>query len=206
MDLRGYTLGGLLLILQRGRYRMSHNFITTYTGKQINPFDPDPAMLDIVDIAHHLACLNRFCGALAAPYSVAEHSVMVSCLLSGRNALAGLLHDASEAYLCDLSTPIKHSPGMGTYREAEMRLQAAIFELFGVGDFDHEAVRRADEAMLHAEARDLFRTTPAWVDLELATRWPLTTANTMPWYFAEANFLARFEALQAAAKRRAATN
>ncbi len=199
MDLRGYTLGGLLLSLQRGRYRMSHNFITTYTGKQINPLDPDPATLDIVDIAHHLSCLNRFCGALAAPYSVAEHSVRVSCLLGSQDALAGLLHDASEAYLSDLSTPIKHSAGMGAYRDAEARLQAAIYERFGVGGFDREAVRRADEVMLHVEARDLFRDVPAWVDRRLALgAWPIVRVHG--WKAAKLDFLTRFKELQASAK------
>jgi len=203
MDLRGYTLGGLLLSLQRGRYRMSHNFITTYTGKQINPLDPDPAMIDIVDIAHHLACLNRFCGALERPYSVAEHSVRVSCLLSGRNALAGLLHDASEAYLSDLSTPIKHSSGMGAYRDAEARLQAAIYERFGVGDFDREAVRRADEDMLHTEALCLFATAPAWAD---RSRRVVGRIIYREWYLAKEWFLASFRALQASVKQLAEKN
>ena len=182
---------------------MSHNFITTYTGKQINPLDPDPAMIDIVDIAHHLACLNRFCGALERPYSVAEHSVRVSCLLSGRNALAGLLHDASEAYLSDLSTPIKHSSGMGAYRDAEARLQAAIYERFGVGDFDREAVRRADEDMLHTEALCLFATAPAWAD---RSRRVVGRIIYREWYLAKEWFLASFRALQASVKQLAEKN
>ena len=84
--------------------------IRTYTGKYINVFDPDPEMIDIEDIAHSLSNTCRWGGHCRKFYSVAQHSVMVVDWLpvsDSKLRLAGLMHDATEAYLTDLSKPIK---------------------------------------------------------------------------------------------------
>ncbi len=67
--------------------------------------------IDIYDIAHNLANICRFNGACPQHYSVAEHSVIVSKLLSDEFKLWGLLHDAHEAYIGDVITPIKEYLG-----------------------------------------------------------------------------------------------
>lgn len=83
------------------------HLIWTVSGKRIDPSDPDPALIDIEDIAYSLAGINRF-GAHTRPrYTVAEHSVMVSRLVEDDVALRGLLHDAPEAYLGDIISPVK---------------------------------------------------------------------------------------------------
>jgi hypothetical protein len=80
----------------------------TFTGRQFWPCDPRPEDVCLEDIAHHLALMCRFGGACRVFYSVAEHSVRVAELVWDRTngdreaALAGLLHDASEAYLVDI--------------------------------------------------------------------------------------------------------
>jgi hypothetical protein len=75
-----------------------------------------------------------------------------------RFALAGLLHDASEAYLVDLPSPLKHHPEFGRiYREVEGRVSRAIYAKFGVDWSEEcaEAVHEADSEALETEQRYL---------------------------------------------------
>jgi 5'-deoxynucleotidase YfbR-like HD superfamily hydrolase len=66
------------------------------------------------------------------------------------------MHDASEAYVNDLCTPIKHSPQMKWYRDVEQGVQAAIGEHFQIDWKDHAFhIKAADNIMLATEARDL---------------------------------------------------
>src|ERR1019366_9954250 len=83
--------------------------IRTYSGVRFKPLDPDPAV-GISDIAHALANQCRFGGHSSAFYSVAQHSVRVSEICAAEDALWGLLHDASEAYLVDVPAPLKQLP------------------------------------------------------------------------------------------------
>lgn len=105
--------------------------IRTVSGRYIDLTNPDPHTIDIGDIGHALAHINRFTGHTCRPYSVAEHSLHVSAMLwrqHGRAALAllGLVHDASEAYLGDVSGPLKRTADMSPYRELEQLMQATI--------------------------------------------------------------------------------
>jgi len=84
-----------------------YNFITTYTGKKFHYLNPSLGEVDIIDIAHHLSLKCRFIGACKQFYSVAEHCVRVSYILSPELQLSGLLHDATEAYIPDIPRPIK---------------------------------------------------------------------------------------------------
>src|SRR4051812_2148358 len=99
--------------------------ILTYTGKHVNPFDLKPDDICIEDIAHALALCNRFAGHTKRPMSVAQHSVYVSRLCPNYR-LAGLLHDASEAYLGDVTKWVKSTHEFEAYREAEDRIQYQI--------------------------------------------------------------------------------
>ena len=134
----------------------------TASGRQFWPLDPRPEEIVIEDIAHALALQCRFAGHCREPYSVAQHSVLVSRACDPRDALWGLLHDASEAYLQDMIRPLKRSPGFADrYLEAEVRLQAVICDRFGLPCEEPASVHRADVAVLLAEARDLLAPPPA---------------------------------------------
>jgi 5'-deoxynucleotidase YfbR-like HD superfamily hydrolase len=136
------------------------SFIETFTGVKFYPLDPRLDDIFIVDIAHALANQCRFAGHCREPYSVAEHCVRVSWLLGEQHwdtltQLEGLMHDASEAYLVDLPTPLKQSTFGRAYREAEMDLMAFIRRRFGLRDFEATAVKEADQTLLATEVRDL---------------------------------------------------
>lgn len=127
--------------------------IHTYTGKTINPFDLQPDDICIEDIAHALSNVNRFIGHPKKPISVAHHSLYVSHLCEGTPfELQGLLHDASEAYLGDVSKWIKMSPEMAHYRGIEARVEIMIYEKFNCPVVMSEPVELADRIMVRYEA------------------------------------------------------
>jgi len=136
-------------------------FIETFTGHTFAPLAPNSVDIWIEDIAHALSNQGRFSGHTRFRYSVAEHSVRVSELLAGAGKpvpvqLWGLLHDASEAYLVDLPTPLKVHPKFAdVYRRAEKRVMRAVCQRFGLPFREPTAVREADARLLATEVRDL---------------------------------------------------
>ena len=124
------------------------------SGNKISITDPDPSMIDFNDIAGCLAKACRYNGHCRGHYSVAEHSVLVSYLVPEEYALAGLMHDASEAYLSDVPAPYK--PFIAGYKEVEKIFDDMIIERLG-GNVDLHAweVKRVDLGILRYEARSL---------------------------------------------------
>lgn len=112
---------------------MRIGWIRTYTGNYVCLAKPDPSTISIVDIAHHLACEARWAGATSRHYSVAEHSIWVARFVrelvpaESRDIATAhaLLHDAHEAYIKDIPTPLKAMLGDG-YRKMADGLDAAI--------------------------------------------------------------------------------
>ena len=107
------------------------SFITTFTKKHFYPANADIDDIDINDIAHALSLLCRANGHFKRFYSVAQHSL--NCAkeakargYSERVQLGCLLHDASEAYLSDVTRPVKAQ--LPKYLEIEEKLQNAIFD------------------------------------------------------------------------------
>jgi hypothetical protein len=135
-------------------------FIETFTGTAFTPLAPRASDVRIEDIAHSLSNQCRFSGHVREFYSVAEHSLRVSWLLKAWGEdedvqLWGLLHDASEAYLVDLPTPLKQAEFGAEYRRAEHTLMRVICERFALAEPMPEPVRIADAVLLATEARDL---------------------------------------------------
>ena len=140
-------------------------FIETFTGKRFyfdNVHDND---ISIVDIAHALAHNCRFTGHTRLFYSVAEHCLHASNNVAPEHQLAALLHDASEAYLHDVPSPLKWwlaEHGFHAFRELDTQIEKAIFKRFDVNyEVSAEAVKVADRRMLATEMRDLMPT-KAW--------------------------------------------
>lgn len=147
------------------------DWIMTASGRRFWPLEPRVEDVDIGDIAHHLAHLCRFTGAVREFYSVAQHSVQISLALAPTLAgpsrlhdravwrargLYGLLHDASEAYLVDVPRPLKRDPSFRVYRVFEERLQTVIYDAFGLTMTGEPAdLKVVDRRMLRTEQRDL---------------------------------------------------
>jgi uncharacterized protein len=131
-----------------------HRHIRTFTGVFFDPLRPDPLLIDYVDIAHSLSGEGRYTNHTSEPWSVAAHSLVVSEMCPPDLKYDGLMHDASEAYLRDLSAPVKHSREMAAYRRIEARLSKAIAKRYGyhfpeppeVKEWDTK-VRRVEQAM-----------------------------------------------------------
>jgi len=134
------------------------DWIATYSGKRFYPLDPRPEDIDGYDIIHALSNLSRFNGHCTEFYSVAQHSVLVSLMCSEQDALWGLLHDSTEAYLADVPSPLKKCPEFIFYREAEKRLMAVICGVFKLETVEPPSVKLADQRILATEARDLTMT------------------------------------------------
>jgi hypothetical protein len=133
------------------------SWIQTFTGQAFDPFTPDLATIHYKDIAHALAHQCRFTGHTNEFYSIAQHSVIVATLVPQPLQLAALLHDASEAYLCDIARPIKQQPEMQFYRDAELLLERMINARFGCQPTAEGAqqIKHIDYCVLLAEKRDL---------------------------------------------------
>jgi hypothetical protein len=123
--------------------------IHTYSGIAFDLRNPQPAMLRLEDIIHSLSLMNRFNGAALFPYSVAQHSLHVAELLPPELRLEGLLHDAAEAYIGDMVSPLKQV--MPEYKAVEARISAVVAEVFGLTYPEPAAVKQADLAVLAAE-------------------------------------------------------
>lgn len=104
--------------------------ISTVSGRFYDLLAPEKYEYDIEEIAHSLSNLCRYTGHSNVFYSVAEHSVLVSRLVPERLALCGLLHDASEAFCGDVSSPLKKL--LPEYQAIEDGVQKAIADYFGL--------------------------------------------------------------------------
>jgi 5'-nucleotidase len=125
------------------------NWIQTFKGNQFFSIDPRIEDIDIEDIAHALSMLCRYAGHCIDFYSVAEHSVILSEYVSLKNRLWALLHDASEAYLVDVPSPIKHY--LPEYKTIESRLQKVIARKFNLTEEIPHEVIEADHRILQDE-------------------------------------------------------
>lgn len=116
--------------------------ILTHSGIYFNVFEPDIKSIVIEDIIHALANLCRYGGHCDPFYSVAQHSIACSYLVSSENAFCALLHDATEAYLVDLPKPIKEQ--IEIYNTIEANLYKAISQKFNLPAEIPEEVHKID--------------------------------------------------------------
>lgn len=144
------------------------SWILTHSGKHFDLIDPQPSMINVLDIAHALSNCCRYAGHCRYYYSVAQHSVLASQIVPPEFALEALLHDASEAYIGDVTRPLKHL--LPDYRAIEHKVEAAIRSAFGLPEAQSYPVTIADRIMLATERRDLMP--------EDAAEWPVLQGVT----------------------------
>ena len=141
--------------------------IQAHSGEYIDLENPHKSKFLIEDIAHGLANTCRFGGQCSPFYSVAQHCVHVSLLVPPRYAKAGLLHDAPEAYIGDVPSPLKAL--LKDYQFIEDDLQFHICFKLGEPSIYPPEVKAADLIALATERRDLMPNTPtneAWAFLD----------------------------------------
>ena len=134
--------------------------ILTADGTYFDYEAPDPALFTLNAIATGLANTCRFGGQCWPFYSVAEHSIMVSRIVSPELALHGLLHDAAEAFIVDMPKPAKEM--LPDYRALEKRIEAVMFPAFGLSVEMPPEIKRADRIMLATEQRQLMKNRDDW--------------------------------------------
>lgn len=172
--------------------------IVTYTGKRFPLFKPTVDDVCIEDIAHALSLLCRFTGHCKRFYSVGLHSYLASVLVSKEHALEALLHDGAEAYVNDLSRPLKHNPRMEAYSEIEGTIDYVIRAKYGLPQvatppYMTQEVKDVDNKLVYTEGKQLTSNTQ-WTDGHPVYD---ITLPDMPHSDVERLFLRRFKELYA---------
>ncbi|TXH41968.1 MAG: HD domain-containing protein [Desulfurellales bacterium] len=181
--------------------------IKTWAGVMIDPTKTvAPADVRIDDIAHALSLTCRYGGHIPEFYSVADHSLnvlerMVAMGVDDRRLLLmGLLHDAEEAYLGDMPSPIKRR--YKDYKNDGNRLREQIY-MFYIKDYVNvpynlrDLITQADADVYVMERMSFFQ---PW-DIAVKTmrdkfdRAPLRIRK--PMQFVEDRFLNEFNKLYA---------
>lgn len=179
------------------------------SGSYLDLADPDCRVIAPIDIAAGLR-QPRFGAQTREFYTIAQHSLLVLRLVSpvarqlgGEKGLqlrrCALMHDAAEAFIHDIVTPLKRQIA-GDYRPIEARLEQRLAARFGWSwtDFRREQVKLADLQALAIEQRDLVGRTDPWPILDRIDRAALGSVKiTRCWHPDEAQdrFLAAFEDL-----------
>lgn len=143
-------------------------WILTRSGRKFDLANPTADMVDPADIAHSLSMQCRFNGHTNRYYSVAQHCYLVADMVPLEDRLAGLLHDATEAYVGDMVRPLKEAMRdcaayHGTtcmYEVTEQRVWEAICDRFNLSPVLPPSVKHADLAALATEKRDLMPAHP----------------------------------------------
>lgn len=129
------------------------DFMQTFSARQFWPLDARQDEVHIEDIAHSLSLQCRYAGHCKQFYSVAEHSVLIANWIwwhsSPADALVGLMHDATEAYLVDMPRPVKRS--LPDYQRHEAALWKVIAARFRLPEVMPAVVHEADNRIIADE-------------------------------------------------------
>jgi 5'-deoxynucleotidase YfbR-like HD superfamily hydrolase len=173
-------------------------FLQTYSGNAFYPKDGHITEIAIEDIAHALSHICRYNGHCRKFYSVAEHSVLVSRIIRQRwpndleSIWAALLHDATEAYVGDVTTPLKVT--MPQFMELEDKIALEIAKKFKITWSKRvvDRVKFADMTALSTEARILFKDVSDWSAIksyeptpDLAAGLPMTSEAAKKYFMKE---------------------
>lgn len=142
-------------------------YITTFTGIQFHLDRPTREMITLDDIAHHLSMICHWNGACRKFFSVAQHSLLVSKIVPPELAKWGLMHDAAEAYIGDVSRPLKYmiseenKDSAANYKNLEMHILRLVADEFGLEwpmpvelkTYDNQILELERSFLMHATTR-----------------------------------------------------
>lgn len=147
--------------------------LKTLSGNTLWYRHPEDTRYTLRDIAHALSLLCRFNGHVREFYSVAQHSVLVASLcaqrfpahMDARWTLAALMHDAAEAYVGDLPTPLKET--LPEFRALEKQVEDALFTAFDLPHPStlpelHQDIKWADSLALSLEFQSFRAPSREW--------------------------------------------
>lgn len=154
---------------------MTDRYIQTCRGGTFNLENPNPEDIVLSDVAHALSHICRYTGHCSVFYSVAQHSVLCSRLAAERGhgediQREALLHDATEAYVGDVASPLKAL--LPDYVEVEARVRRALASRFSLCREVPKAVKELDQALLMWEA-------PRLLGPLVGDGWPFSVSR--PW-------------------------
>ena len=157
--------------------------LETVTGRLVDIENPDPATINIEDIAWGLSRMPRFCGhtITIVPYTVAQHSMFVADEVEAylgkelntkeyQLILKALLHDAAEVYTGDLPSPMKRIATLRPIiKQIEAKLDHAIYVALGLSPMSEEEehiIKLADKIAQKIEAHAFMPSRGKdWVDM-----------------------------------------
>lgn len=165
------------------------------SGKRFDLLDPASSDFDIEDIAHGLAHVCRYAGQCQMFYSVAEHSLLVSETVE-QFALEALMHDAAEAFIGDITRPLKQL--LPEYKAIESLIEQVISQRFGLQGEAKAVIKEADLRVLAAEQHQVMAKGCAdWADEAGIVPAEITVRGLTP-SAAKHQFLSRFHQLSEA--------
>lgn len=146
-------------------------WLTTISGQRFHLLNPMPAEVHVRDIAWSLGGIRRYLNHTTRPWTVAEHSIVVAMIVRElghdvQTQLAALFHDAAEAYIGDVPSPVKWAmdavyppastrAGSSALRAIERRVENAINQKFSlINHHYHRPVKDADLVARATESRD----------------------------------------------------
>lgn len=119
--------------------------IRVYDGTLIDPFDPQPHHMRAENFIHQSSIVNRYAGGTKYPYSIGQHSYVLSLHVPKRLRRAALIHDWAETWFQDMPSPIKQE--FPDYKAAEHEAMLKIGNKFGVGRYEFEDLDPYDKAI-----------------------------------------------------------
>jgi len=129
--------------------KMGDQWISLLSGGRFNYNQPEKSDVTIEDIGSALSNVCRFSGHLPRFYSVAQHLVNASRIVSPNLAFTALMHDTAEAFTNDLPTPLKWA--LPIFKELEVKIESAMGRKFGF-EYPYPAeIKEADTIMLILE-------------------------------------------------------
>jgi hypothetical protein len=149
------------LSIKPGPYDSSVKNFQVYSGRMVNPTCTKKEDIRIGDIAKSLSLQCRFNGHIKDFYSVAQHSCLVhklfttDYLATPQEAKTAFMHDATEAYLMDIPTPLKVY--LPDYIEWEKSLWSEMAEKFDLLDPIPNFIMQFDKVALNIEMNNLFK-------------------------------------------------